>query len=360
MKKILPATAIFILLALFSASTISIAQARDKLLGYSTAPAISINQITVNGSDSTNTKNNRMKNLNLIRIQNERYVIKMLHNKKAFPFGKRRVVAYAGMNYNKKGEPMINEMISRLKDMGVNCYSYLIEGHSIKELGALPQFCKQAAKSGIEVWVVLVPPTEEPKLRKGTPGNIRYPPYGLDYIKWAKNIAEISKSHPNLTLLMIDDFAYNMKYFTPNYLKKVYDALRKENPNFLLGLTIYEDQLYNKKFNFKPYKPFINAVEWGYQHNAKKFPHYGVSAGSLTYNIRDFRKTFPNTVLIPCIYFLAHSSWSRKATIPYLKDAMKIAYKQAGVALVYRTPELDTPHFNLVRKFCTEHHVLNK
>ena len=291
---------------------------------------------------------------NLIRRQNQKYVLRIHQNKIDFPFVKRRIVAYAGMQYNSKSEPKIAEMVSTLKGLGVNCYSYLIENHSKKELELLPQFCKLASENGIEVWVTLVPPTEEPG-QKELSDSLRYPPFGLNYIDWAKAISKISKAHSNLTLFMIDDFAYNIDYLTPQYMKQVSSALKSEKHKLLLGVTIYKDQLNTEQFNFSPYKKYINAVEWGYQHKAKLFPNYGISASSLPNNINDFRRTFPNAILIPCIYFLPHSSWSRKATITYLNDAMNIAYREAGTFLIYRTPKPGSVHFNLVKNFCRKH-----
>lgn len=294
----------------------------------------------------------------MIAKRNEEHLVRLMHSRKLFPFRHRRIVAYAGMKYNAKGKPKIREMISRLEDLGVNCYSYLIDDHSASELRSLPQFCRIASKAGIEVWVVLVPPTEEPGLHPSSKSGVRYPPYGLDYLRWAKAIGEISRRHRNLTLLMIDDFLYNVDYFTPAYVKKLYGILKRENRKLLFGVTIYEDQL-NRGKEIEQYLPYIGAVEWGYQHKARLFPNYGKSAASLPENISEFSKMFPNALLIPCLYFTPHSSWSRKATPSYLEEATATAYKQAGNVLVFRTPFKGTANYEIVKKFCREHHVLH-
>ncbi len=292
-------------------------------------------------------------NLNEIRRQNEEYISKMLRERKFFPLGKRIVVAYAGMHYDAQKRPKIKEMISRLKDLGVNCYSYLIDSSPTEDLAKLPEFCSLASKAGIEVWVVLVPPTEEPG-QKGMPDNLRYPPYGLNYVKWAKQISEISKEHKNLRLLMIDDFAYNLKKFSLSYTKEIYHALKSNNRNILFGITCYENQLGKSKFDLNSYKPYIEAVEWGYQSNSKFDTDYGISAKSLSYNIQDFRKAFPNNLLIPCIYFNPNSSWKREPTADYLKDCISIAYKEAGIAFIYCTPDIGTENYKIVKNFCRE------
>ncbi len=299
------------------------------------------------------------KNLGLIRKQNGKNIIKMLHEGKYFYSGRRRVVAYAGMQYDAQRKPEIKEMVTRLKDLGVNCYSYLINGSSKEDLTSLPEFCEIALKAGIEVWVVLVPPSEEPG-HPGIPDTLRYPPFGLDYVKWAKDISSISKSHKNLTLFMIDDFAYNLDKFTSEYTKEIFTSLKSKNHNLLFGITYYVDQLGMKNFDLNSYLPFVEAVEWGYQDHSDLYPNYGISAMSLPFNINDFRKAFPNSLLIPCLYFTPHSSWKRKPTIAYLKNAMTIAYQDAGTFLIYCTPTRSTVDYKVVKNFCGEHHTLGK
>ena len=303
--------------------------------------------------------NKKDDNLSLIRKQNEENVVSLLHNKKLFPYGRRRVVAYAGMTYDSFGKPDVNKMISRIKDLGVNNYSYLINGSPKEDLESLPEFCRMASEAGVEVWVVLVPPSEEPG-HKGTPDTIRYAPYGLDYVKWAAKISAISQKHKNLTLFIIDDSAYNLEKFTPAYTKEIYDALKEKNHNILFGITYYENQFRMKDFDINTYRQFVEAVEWGYQDQASIYSNYGISAASLPFNIKNFRKTFPNTLLIPCIYFTPHSSWKRKPTEVYLEDAMAIAYKDAGDFLIFVTPSPGTVNYKLVMDFCKAHHILRK
>ena len=310
-----------------------------------------INKLIV--KDSTTAKSYDYADLSMIKTQNEEYISKMLHNKKFFTNGKRKVVAYAGMHYDAQRRPMIKEMISWLKALGANCYSYLIDDSPEEDLGSLPEFCELALKDGIEVWVVLVPPSEEPG-RQGVPDSLRYPPYGLNYVKWARRISKISKLHNNLRLFMIDDFAYNLKKFTPSYTKEVYAALKSINSNILFGVTYYEDQFGKKELDISEDKPYIEAVEWGYQANSKFDTDYGIRAKSLSINIKDFRNAFPNTLLVPCIYFNPNSSWKRKPTADYLNDAMSIAYREVGDFLIFCTPDYGTGNYKIVKDFYKE------
>lgn len=297
------------------------------------------------------TKRFAIKDLESIREQNNASASGVLQNRTIFSSAQRMVVSYDGMGYDPDGKPKIEEMISRLRDLGIKCYAYLIYTHSKEELALLPQFCDLAAKAGIEVWVTLVPPSELSPLDSGTQEGAQYPPYGTDYVKWAKEISSISKSHPNLSMWIIDDFSNNLNYFTPTYTKEIFAASKQETPDLLFGATIYHDAL--EKLDIASYSPYVEAVNWGYQNEASLYPDCGVSATSLPIEINDYWKDFPSAVLIPCIYFTPHSSWPEgRPTVPYLEDALKIAYQDAGVVFVYLTPDVGTTNYGMVKAFC--------
>ncbi|HUI29495.1 MAG TPA: hypothetical protein VLX91_04700 [Candidatus Acidoferrales bacterium] len=293
----------------------------------------------------------QISDLNSMRRQNALNVSKLLQNKSIFPSGKRLVAATAGMKYDESGRPDLKEMISRLTDLGVNCFAYQIDHHPRQELDSLPEFCDLAAKAGIEVWAYLDPPTEAPTFPNEPNGSQLYPPFGLDYVRWAKEIGAISKSHPNLTLWMIDDFDHNLNFFTPAYTKDIFAALKQENHGLAFGVVVYHENL--KKFNVAAYSPYVEAVLWGYQDNAQLDSTYGISATTLPIDINDFWNAFPKALVIPCIYFTPHSSWSgRKATPSYLLDALTTATQDAGIAFVFNTPFPGTSNYSIVKKFC--------
>ena len=258
------------------------------------------------------------------------------------------VSAYSGMIYKSDGYPDVDATISRLKDIGVNCYTYLIQRNSEKELSSLPEFCEKASKEGIEVWVYLVPPTEVPIDRDKPIKERKYPPFDLDYLKWAEAIAKISITHPNLTLWMIDDFDGNLDFFTLDYTKKIYEMSKKINPKFLFGVCVYHEKL--KQFIEAGYLPYTDALLWGYQHSSHIYPDCGLSCETLPFDINDYYKT--GKVIIPCIYFTAHSSWpENRPTKEYLKEAARIAYQQAGIVYIFVTPAPGDWRYDLVKDF---------
>ncbi|MGC9004218.1 MAG: LamG domain-containing protein [bacterium] len=264
---------------------------------------------------------------------------------KTNPFYRGIISAYAGMIYKKDGSPDIEATISFLKELGVNCYTYLIFNHSEKELANLADFCDKAMKEGIEVWAYLVPPSEAPK---------DYPPYGLDYIKWAEAIADISRKHPNLTLWMIDDFDGNLSFFSRDYTRQLYETSKRINPNLLFGVCVYHEGL--QGFINAGYLNYTDAILWGYQHNSSLYPDCGLYPYTLPLEINDYLKT--GKIPIPCIYFTPHSSWPEgRPTKEYLETAMKIAFEQAGICFVYTTPTPGTFQYDVVKGFTNSHRL---
>ncbi|MGC8977544.1 MAG: hypothetical protein ACP5OB_08015 [Candidatus Ratteibacteria bacterium] len=244
-----------------------------------------------------------------------------------------------------------NVDIERIKDLGANCYTYLIWTESEKEFEFLPEFLKKAEKEGLEVWVYIVPPSEAPIGLDKPIQERKYPPFDMDYLKWAEEISKISVSHQNLTLWMIDDFGgHNLTLFTLDYTRKIYEKTKEINPKLLFGVCSYYDVI--KDLTDKGYLLYFDAVLWGYQWSYKKWPDCGVSAKSLPFEINTYYKLCPGKILIPCIYFTRHPSWPKgRPTKEYLEKAIEISYKQAGICFVYTTPLKGTMQYDVVKNF---------
>jgi hypothetical protein len=296
-------------------------------------------------------------------IQQENIKIRTHRLQSGESFHRGIISAYSGMLYNEDTTLAIDSMIKRLLDLGVNCYTYLIYPQSEKELAALPEFCKKAADLGIEVWVYLVPPSEAPEAtddrnqpiadRPSTALRIKkYPPFDLDYIRWAEAISQISLTHLNLTLWMIDDFDGNMEFFTLEYTKKIYQTSKQINPNLKVGYCVYHDGDRLTRFVDGGYLPYCDGLLWGYQHNFRVEPNAGISPHSFPIEINDYYKICGDRLIIPCIYFKRHSSWpDDRPRLEYLEQAMKIAYEQAGVVWLFNTPKPNTPAYNMVKEY---------
>lgn len=283
------------------------------------------------------------------KIKEENLKIREERKKTGNPFYRGIISAYAGAIYKKDGSVDVNATISMLKDLGVNCYTYLIYTKSEKEFAALPEFCEKAEKEGLEVWVYIVPPSEAPINGNKPIPERRYPPFDMDYLKWAEAIAKISVEHPNLTLWMIDDFDGNLEFFTLDYTRRIYELSKKIAPNLLFGVCVYHPNI--KSFAKVGYLPYTDAILWGYQ-AGQNDPNSGISAKSLSIEINDYYKICKDKVIIPCIYFTRHSSWSKdRPTKEYLEEAIKIAYEEVGIVWVYTTPVPKTWKYDLLKNF---------
>ena len=80
----------------------------------------------------------------------------------------------------------IPRLLAELKDVRANTYHWLIRNQH--EWEDLKLFLPVARRENIRVWVSLIPPSEPPLSQ----------PFALDFIRWAKEIAQLSLQEPNL------------------------------------------------------------------------------------------------------------------------------------------------------------------
>jgi len=124
-------------------------------------------------------------------------------------------------------------LVNRLTELGITTYYWLI-WHEKTDWEDLKLFLPKAAEKHISVWVYLVPPTEGPP--HGYPAS---EPFGLDYPRWAEEIARLSMTHINLTGWVIDDFYVNHQLFTPAYIRALQDRAKAINPRLTFLPLMY-------------------------------------------------------------------------------------------------------------------------
>ncbi|MBA2260539.1 MAG: hypothetical protein H0W18_16745 [Acidobacteria bacterium] len=120
--------------------------------------------------------------------------------------------------------------IAKLRDAHVTTYFYLVL-HAASDWDDLQrEFMPAAERAGIDVWVYLVPPSE-----------CCSKPYGTDFVRWAEEIAQLSRRHRNLKGWAMDDFSSNLTTFTPEYTRTLRSAARKIDPNLRFFPVLYHD-----------------------------------------------------------------------------------------------------------------------
>jgi hypothetical protein len=128
--------------------------------------------------------------------------------------------------------------ISRLQEMKVNTYAYLVyRSTDWDDLNT--GFAAAAQAAGITLWIYLVPPSECPP----DPTCSGYLPYKKDYAGWARGIGALANKYPVIKAWAIDDFNANASFFTPTYTSQIRAAGRSVSPTLDLYPVVYYNAL---------------------------------------------------------------------------------------------------------------------
>lgn len=221
------------------------------------------------------------------------------------------------------GRVDVHRLLYELKDIHANTYRWPIH-RKATDWDDLKQFLPLARKAKIEVWVCLAPPSES-KL-------ISSEPYGLDYERWAVELATLSLTEPNLVAWSIDDFVYNLKFYTPEYMKKIINAEHAINPELAFIPCCYYTQT-TPKF-VKDYSPFLDGIVFPYR--AESVGANLQDATQVENEIATLRKRFnnPKFPIFLSFYATAHSKLGA-STPEYVKDVLIAGRKFADGVVIY-------------------------
>lgn len=177
-------------------------------------------------------------------------------------------------------------LIRRLQELNVNFYVFQVWSSPTDWEDLRNEFAPAAQQAGIKIMPYLVPPTEcwyfgpdgKPFPRLVDRGKCSAP-YYLDYVAWAKAIAELSLQYPVVVGWAIDDFniSGNAAKFTPEYMQEITAAQNAINPEIGLWTTVYYSAATNDAFLAK-YAPYIEGViyayhEWGSNTQDASYAH---------------------------------------------------------------------------------------
>ena len=247
---------------------------------------------------------------------------------------------YAGLPRLSNGRTDMNTLISQLKELNANTYNWLI-WQGANDWDDLILFMPLAKQNNISVWVTLVPPSESKPIAKWSSE-----PYGLDYVRWSREIAKLSVVYPNLTALSIDDFVHNLATYTPAYLGEMMKEIDKVNPNLKFIPCTYYKQIT---------QDFAN--NYGSLLDGLLFPYRAESEGANLKNpdlveseIAHIRSLFKKKLPIYIdIYASPHSKLG--ATTPaYVETVIKDGGEFADGVLIYihPNPTSDSEKFKII------------
>ena len=134
----------------------------------------------------------------------------------------------------RNGQPDPVATLHALEANGFTCYGALLwQGKNIVafDLNGLRRLLAVFKPAGIDVWVILIPPSEG--------GDSM--PLKSDYVAWMQTLARLSLRYPNLRGVNIDDYlsSISVKTFTPQYTCRLYEAKQKINPALKFMPTLY-------------------------------------------------------------------------------------------------------------------------
>ncbi|HEX3600168.1 MAG TPA: hypothetical protein VHU84_08490 [Lacipirellulaceae bacterium] len=232
---------------------------------------------------------------------------------------------YSGELRTPEGRKDHVRLLNELGDMHANTYNYLIS-RADTDWEDLRSFLPLAKDRGIRVWVTLLPPSESsPKTKHNSE------PYRLDYEKWATELADLSTRESALVAWSVDDFAYNLKTFTPEQMRKIIAAQRAKNPKFAFVPCVYFKQA-TPSFA-KDYREFLDGILFPYRSESTTAGFNDTkSVVSEVKSLKDhFGQDFP---IIVDIYATRHSRLGA-STPEYVEQVMNLAYPVADGVHIY-------------------------
>ena len=128
------------------------------------------------------------------------------------------------------------KLLKRLQEGYIRTYAYLIWHEATDWDDLRLEFLPAAQKAGITVWVYLTPPSEGSSL-----------PFGSDYVKWATEIAKLSKKYPVLKAFAMDDFENDQNLFTPQYVEEMMKAAHSISPTLAFLPVNYDGSVNSSK-----------------------------------------------------------------------------------------------------------------
>ncbi len=227
-------------------------------------------------------------------------------------------------------------LIADLVAMHATTHNYLIAG-AATDWEDLHTFLPLAEKHGIRVWVTVLPPSESPPIGKAK----RFSePFRLDFEKWAAELAALSIREPALVAWSIDDFAHNLKVFTPERMRSILAAQHEQNPKFAFVPCVYYKQV-NPAF-VKHYHEFLDGILFPYRSESTKAGFADATqVGPEVKKLKEyFGADFP---IIVDIYATAHSRLG-PSTPEYVEEVMKQAHLVADGVHIYRHQDKNNPN----------------
>ncbi|MDB6024689.1 MAG: hypothetical protein JWM68_912 [Verrucomicrobiales bacterium] len=240
------------------------------------------------------------------------------------------------------GHADLQKLLTELEDIHANTYHWAFHSYT-NDWEEIQRFLPLARAKKINVWITLMPPTESPPK-----SSLYSEPFRLDYERWAVEMAKLSLKEPNLVAWSVDDFTWNLKLFTPEYLGKVVVASHTINPKLAFIPCCYFTKT-DASFA-KSYGPLLDGV---------LFPYRDESGGAnltnpnhVTREVETLRDLFgPDMPIILDVYASAHSRLGATTT-DYVEKAVGNGMTSADGVLIYKhqDPQTNAEKYQVIKR----------
>jgi hypothetical protein len=239
----------------------------------------------------------------------------------------------------------VERLVAELLALHANTYRWVfVPGEP--NLQDFKKFLPLARAQNLRVWVTVNPPSE--RARNDTrPLDQRL----AEYQQWAADFARLSLVETNFVAWSIDDFVWNLKFFTPEATKAIVMAGRQINPKLCFLPCCYYKAA-TPEFA-KNYGPLCDGI---------MFPYRDESGGAnftnsihLESEIKVLCERFgPSCPIIVGVFASRHSKLGISAP-DYVERVMRAAQPRADGVSVYRHPNrtADPEKYEIVKRLFT-------
>lgn len=227
---------------------------------------------------------------------------------------------------NSDGRVDVERLVNELVAIRANTYNFLV-WRAPNDWEDLKLFLPRAREKNIKVWVTLVPPSESPPHSR-----LYSEPFRLDYVRWAAEIAELSVREPNLVAWSLDDFSYDSKTFTVEYVKKMISGSHRINPKLAFVPCLYYGHVTPELAG--KYRAFVDGILFPYRHEAGK---RNLSQwDTLEKEVARIRQRFGGRVPVFLDVYATKHSQLNDSNAEYVEQVMKIGRRCADGVLIYQ------------------------
>jgi hypothetical protein len=250
---------------------------------------------------------------------------------------------YASPPRQADGRLDVEQLAAELAELHANTYRWVFRPDQTNRED-FRRLLPRLGDKGIRVWVTLVPPSE--RKDKASREKMRG-----EYLEWVTELARLSVAHTNFVAWSIDDFVWNLKFFTPDELRKLLDAAHAINPKFAFVPCCYFKGV-TADFA-RTYGILCDGIIFPYRDesggaNLSKAEHIGSEVKALR------EKLGPTCPIIVSVYASRHSRLG--VSTPEYVEQMMLAAKRSGDGMsVYRHPHrtTDPAKFEIVQRIYT-------